>query len=40
MIEVTCLCMFIILGQWSMVAMYVAAIYGWYNWNKLCKKEV
>jgi nicotinamide mononucleotide transporter len=42
-IDVTCLCMFIILGQWSMVAMYVAwtvnAIYGWYNWNKLCKKE-
>lgn len=42
-IDVTCLCMFIALGQWSMVAMYVAwtinAIYGWYNWNKLCKKE-
>ena len=38
-IDVTSLIMFIILGQWSMVAMYVAwtinAVYGWYNWTKL-----
>jgi DNA-binding transcriptional regulator of glucitol operon len=33
--------MFVILKQWSMVAMYIAwtinAIYGWYNWTKLNK---
>lgn len=38
-IDITCLIMFIILGQWSMVAMYIAwtinAFYGWYNWSKL-----
>lgn len=37
-IDLTCLIMFVILGQWSMVAMYVAwtinAFYGWYNWSK------
>lgn len=41
-IDVVCLCMFIALGQWSMVAMYIAwtinAFYGWYNWNKLVKE--
>lgn len=40
-IDITCLAMFTILGQWSMVAMYVAwtinAFYGWYNWSKLEK---
>ena len=40
-IDVSSLVMFIILGQWSMVAMYVAwtinAFYGWYNWSKLEK---
>lgn len=40
-IDVSSLIMFIILGQWSMVAMYVAwtinAFYGWYNWSKLEK---
>ena len=40
-IDITCLIMFTILGQWSMVAMYVAwtinAFYGWYNWSKLNK---
>ena len=40
-IDAFSLIMFIILGQWSMVAMYVAwtanAIYGWYNWSKLEK---
>ncbi len=40
-IDVLSLIMFIILGQWSMVAMYIAwtinAFYGWYNWSKLEK---
>ena len=40
-IDVFSLIMFIILGNWSMVAMYVAwtinAFYGWYNWTKLQK---
>lgn len=39
LIDVVSLIMFIILGQWSMVAMYIAwtanAFYGWYNWTKL-----
>lgn len=43
-IDVASLVMFVMLGQWSMVVMYVAwtinAFYGWYNWNKLNKKEV
>lgn len=38
-IDVTSLIMFVILSQWSMVAMYIAwtinAFYGWYNWTKL-----
>jgi nicotinamide mononucleotide transporter len=42
-INVSSLVMFIILGQWSMVAMYVAwtinALYGWYNWSKLVSKN-
>lgn len=41
LIDVSSLVMFIILGQWSMVAMYIAwtinAFYGWYNWSKLAK---
>lgn len=40
-IDVASIVMFALLGQWSMVAMYVAwtanAIYGWYNWTKLTK---
>lgn len=40
-IDVFSLIMFIVLGNWSMVAMYVAwtinAFYGWYNWTKLQK---
>lgn len=40
-IDITCLIMFIILGNWSMIAMYTAwtvnAIYGWVNWTKNCK---
>lgn len=39
LIDVTCLIMFTMLGQWSMVAMYIAwtinAFYGWWNWSKL-----
>ena len=38
-IDVASLVMFVMLGQWSMVVMYVAwtinAFYGWYNWTKL-----
>ncbi len=38
-IDVFSLIMFIILRNWSMVAMYIAwtinALYGWYNWSKL-----
>lgn len=41
LIDITSLVMFVILGNWSMVAMYIAwtinAIYGWYNWTKLAK---
>lgn len=41
LIDVSSLIMFIILGQWSMIAMYVAwtinAVYGWINWSKLNK---
>ena len=40
-IDVASLVMFVMLGQWSMVVMYVAwtinAFYGWYNWTKLAK---
>ena len=40
-IDAFSLIMFIILGEWSMVAMYTAwtinAVYGWYNWTKLQK---
>lgn len=43
LIDVSSLIMFVILGQWSMVAMYVAwtinAIYGWINWSKLNKVQ-
>lgn len=38
-IDVVSLIMFVVLNQWSMVAMYIAwtinAIYGWYNWSLL-----
>ena len=41
LIDIVSLVMFIILGEWSMVAMYLAwtinAFYGWYNWTKLQK---
>lgn len=42
-IDLSSLIMFLILGQWSMVAMYIAwtinAIYGWYNWSKLNRQQ-
>lgn len=42
-IDVASLILFVLLGNWAMVAMYVAwsinAFYGWYNWTKLTKYE-
>ena len=42
LIDTVSLVMFIILGEWSMVAMYIAwtinAFYGLYNWTKLQEK--
>lgn len=42
LIDGASLVMFILLGNWSMVAMYVAwtinALYGWWNWTKLSKR--
>ena len=44
LIDLFCIKMWWVAGNWSMVAMYVAwtinCIYGWYNWTKLNKKEV
>ena len=40
-IDILCLKMWFVAGNWSMVAMYVAwtinCVYGWYNWAKLNK---
>ena len=40
-IDVICIIMWLNVGNWSMVAMYIAwtinALYGWYNWSKLNK---
>jgi nicotinamide mononucleotide transporter len=40
-IDIICIKMWCVAGNWSMVAMYIAwtinAIYGWYNWSKLNK---
>lgn len=42
-IDILCVKMWFVAGNWSMVAMYVAwianCIYGWVNWSKLSKKE-
>ena len=42
-IDLASLVMFIVLGDWSMVAMYTAwtinACYGWWNWTKLNKQQ-
>ena len=43
LIDMFCIKMWWVAGNWSMVAMYVAwtanCIYGWYNWTKLNKKS-
>lgn len=42
-IDVFCIKMWFVAGNWSMVAMYIAwtinCIYGWYNWSKLNKQQ-
>lgn len=42
-IDVLCIKMWVVAGNWSMVAMYVAwtinCLYGWYNWSKLNKSQ-
>jgi nicotinamide mononucleotide transporter len=42
MIDLFCIKMWWVAGNWSMVAMYIAwtanCIYGWINWTKLNKK--
>ena len=42
-IDVFCIKMWFVAGNWSMVAMYIAwtanCIYGWYNWSKLNKRQ-
>lgn len=42
-IDVICMIMWFNVGNWSMVAMYIAwtinALYGWYNWSKLNKVQ-
>ena len=41
-IDIICIKMWFVAGNWSMVAMYIAwtinCIYAWYNWNKISKK--
>ena len=43
LIDLFCIKMWWVAGNWSMVAMYVAwtanCVYGWYNWTKLNKRE-
>ena len=42
-IDLLCIKMWFVAGNWSMVAMYIAwtanCIYGWYNWNKLNRQQ-
>lgn len=42
-IDILCIKMWFVAGNWSMVAMYIAwtinCIYGWVNWTKLEKNE-
>ena len=44
LIDVFCIKMWWVAGNWSMVAMYIAwtanCIYGWMNWTKLNKEEM
>lgn len=41
LIDITCTIMWALVGNWSMVAMYVAwtinCVYGWYQWTKTAK---
>lgn len=43
-IDILCIKLWFVAGNWSMVAMYIAwtinCIYGWWNWSKLDRKEV
>ena len=43
-IDVLCIKLWFVAGNWSMVAMYIAwtinAFYGWYNWTKINKGDV
>lgn len=42
-IDIFCIKLWLVAGNWSMVAMYIAwtanCIYGWVNWSKLNKKQ-
>ena len=42
-IDVFCIKLWWVAGNWSMVAMYIAwtinCVYGWYNWSKLNKQQ-
>jgi nicotinamide mononucleotide transporter len=42
-IDLLCIKMWFVAGNWSMVAMYVAwtinCVYGWFNWSKLNKNQ-
>lgn len=42
-IDILCIKLWFVAGNWSMVAMYIAwtanCIYGWYNWSKLNKQQ-
>ena len=42
-IDILCIKLWFVAGNWSMVAMYVAwtinCIYGWYNWSKLEREK-
>ena len=42
-IDVLCMKMWFVAGNWSMFAMYIAwtinCLYGWYNWTKLNKEQ-
>lgn len=42
LIDILCIKLWFVAGNWSMVAMYIAwtinCLYGWYNWNKLKTK--
>ena len=43
LIDLLCIKMWFVAGNWSMVTMYIAwtanCIYGWYNWSKLNRQQ-